>query len=87
VTRPVFLYQSKLEFLGSTVRFPSFHIDQSSFGLVAAGLVTAPFQGIAAAAESSIGAATGNRAINLPAESALSFTLTHPLGLKPGLAD
>jgi len=59
----------------------------AAIGGLAGGGTGAAIGALVGAGAGTIGAATGNRDINLPAESALSFKLTQPLTLKPGEAD
>lgn len=59
----------------------------AAIGGLAGGGKGAAIGALVGAGAGTVGAATGNRDINLPAESALSFKLTQPLTLKPGSAD
>ena len=59
----------------------------AAIGGLAGGGTGAAIGALVGAGAGTIGAATGNRDINLPAESALSFKLTQPLTLKAGEAD
>ncbi len=55
----------------------------AAIGGIAGGGKGAAIGAVAGAAAGTIGAMTGNRDINLPAESALSFRLVQPLTIKP----
>lgn len=55
----------------------------AAIGGLAGGGKGAAIGALVGAGAGTVGAATGNRDINLPAESALSFKLTQPLTLKP----
>lgn len=55
----------------------------AAIGGLAGGGKGAAIGALAGAAAGTVGAATGNREINLPSEAALSFRLTQPLTLKP----
>jgi hypothetical protein len=59
----------------------------AAIGGLAGGGTGAAIGALVGAGAGTIGAATGNRDITLPAESALSFKLTQPLTLKPSSAD
>lgn len=59
----------------------------AAIGGLAGGGKGAAIGALVGAGAGTVGAATGNRDITLPAESALSFKLNQPLTLKPGSAD
>ncbi|HTS04555.1 MAG TPA: BON domain-containing protein [Candidatus Eisenbacteria bacterium] len=56
----------------------------AAIGGIAGGGKGAAIGALVGATAGTVGAATGNRDIQLPAESALSFQLAQPLTLKPG---